>query len=95
MGDLLQGGVEAPAARLILPGRVDGLVLQQLGRRAPQGGVPLQGSLQEGTHGQAAVLRHVLQRGGLLVDLSGRATGSDVFSCSKEELAKLRQATSP
>lgn len=77
VSDLFQSGVKAPAARLILPGWVDGLVLQQLGRRAPQSGVPLQGSLQEGTHGQTAVLRYVLQRGGLLVDLLGRATGSN------------------
>lgn len=68
--DLLQRRVQAPAARLILPGRVDGLVLQQLGRRAASRWVPLQSALQEGQHGEAAVLRYVLQRGGLLVDLS-------------------------
>lgn len=71
-GDLLHCRVEAPAARLILPGWVDGLVLQQLRCCAASIWVPLQGSLNEGTHCKAAVLLYVLQRGGLLVDLWGQ-----------------------
>lgn len=70
--DLLQGRVQAPAAGLVLPGRVDGLVLQQLGRGAASSRVPLQSTLQEGAHAEAAVLGDVLQRGGLLVDLPGQ-----------------------
>lgn len=66
---LLQRRVQAPAPRLVLDRRVDGFVLQQLGRRAPKSRVLLQGSLQEGTHDRAAVLCYVLQRGRLFVDL--------------------------
>lgn len=71
VGDLFEGGVKAPAARLILPGWIDGLVLQELRRRAPQRGIPFQASLQKGAHGGAAVLRYVFQRRGLLVYLLG------------------------
>lgn len=72
VSDLLQGRVQAPAAWLILRRRVDGLLLQQFRCGASQSGVPLQGPLQEGAHGQAAVFCYVLQGRGLLVDLLGR-----------------------
>ena len=80
---LLHGRVQAPAAGLVLPGGVQRLVGQQLRGRGAQGGVPLHRTAQEGAHGRAAVLRHVLHGRSQLVDLGGVRRG---LLCYREGL---------